>query len=257
MKNNDMFKRLYRYIESWHQPNGYGGYLHHAIHCTVNWSHAQLVPSYTYEPLMNGFITLYNKTDDIEWLKKAEDAAEHLIQIIDCAGQFSYSGFEFAPKGGSIVHTVNPLFAFMKLYELTGDKKYIDVVKSVLKSVVTVFWRGHNFAGPFNMTIIVAACISEYCKVTGDWTLHENYGEPAMSLIKDHQVGAEGGQACGLYYRNEDNHSIIFPWYNTVKATAMLRYGEALEDEEWIQKGRDLLIKLKSLVVDDCMLPHS
>lgn len=251
------FELLYNWIESWHQKDGYGGFLHHAIHGTVNWEYAGLVPSYTYEPLMNGFINLYEKTGNKLWLDKAENAAHELIAIIDRAGQFKYSGFEFAPKAGSIVHTINPLFAFMRLYKITRNDEYILVCKKVLESVTAVFWRGDNFAGPFNMTLMVAAAIAEYGKVTGDWRLQELYGYKCFELVRSHKVGPEGGLVEGLYYRNENKHDIVFPWYNTVKAQAMIRYGKAVNQSEWIEEGIRLLNRIKLLFRDDYALPHS
>ena len=253
----EKLRLLYSWIESWHQADGYGGFLHHAIHGTVNWYHAKLVPSYTYEPLMNGFLNLYASTGNRCWLEKAEHCAKDLIAILDEASQFKYSGFEFAPKGGSIVHTVNPLFAILKLYEITGEKHYLTVVKKVLESVVCIYWKGKNLSGPFNMTLIVAAAFAEYGRISGDWRLHNLYGKECFDLAKRNKVGIEGGPAEGLYYRNEDNHSIIFPWYNTVKAIAMLRYGRAIKEQYWIDEGISLLKVLKSLLMDDYTYPHS
>ena len=253
----EKLRLLYSWIESWHQDDGYGGFLHHAIHGTVNWYHTKLVPSYTYEPLMNGFINLYNSTENKIWLDKAEHCAFDLMQILDDANQFKYSGFEFAPKGGSIVHTVNPLFSFMKLYEITGKKLYLNVVKNVLESVVCIYWKGYNLSGPFNMTLIVAAAFAEYGRITGDWRLHDKYGKECFELAKRHKVGIEGGEAEGLYYRNEDNHSIIFPWYNTVKAIAMLRYGRAIGDNYWENEGLKLLETLHGVLLEDYTFPHS
>lgn len=253
----DKLKLLYSWLESWHQPNGYGGFLHHAIHGTVNWCHVQLVPSYTYEPLMNGFINLYNSTGNRKWLAKAEDCAQDLINILDDAHQFKYSGFEFAPKGGSIVHTINPLFSFLKLYEITLNTKYLSVVKEVLESVICIYWKGHNLAGPFNMTLIAASAFAEYGRVSGDWRLCNKYGKPCFEIVRNHKVGPEGGKAEGLYYRSENDHSIIFPWYNTVKAIAMLRYGRAINDDYWINEGKNLLKKLKTIIRSDYSYPHS
>lgn len=251
------YEKLYSWISSWKQKDGYGGFLHHAIHGTVNWEHAKLVPSYTYEPLINSFINIYEKTGNSEWLDKAIEAAEDLIGIIDRVGQFKYSGFEFAPKGGSIVHTINPLFALMKLYKITKIKKYIKVVKHVLESVVSVFWRGNNYAGPFNMTLMTSAAIAEYCKISGNWKLNELYGCKSFEIIKNHRVGKEGGAVEGLYYRNSNDHSIIFPWYNSVKASAMIRYGNATENSYWIEEGIHLLKIIKTLFSTDYLLPHS
>lgn len=251
------FENLYNWIESWHQKDGYGGFLHHAIHGTVNWEHARLVPSYTYQPLINGFINLYKKKNDSIWLNKAERAADELINILDDVNQFKYSGFEFAPKSGSIVHTINPLFAFYELYRLTGNGKYIDISKKVIESIICIYWRGDHFSGPFNMTLMVSAAIAEYCSITHDWSLHSLYGKSTFDFIHNHQVGAEGGNASGLYYRNIDDHSIIFPWYNTVKADAMIRYGRATGEMKWVDEGISLLKLLKQLIVGMCMLPHS
>lgn len=253
----EKLKLLYSWIESWHQVDGYGGFLHHAIHGTVNWYHAKLVPSYTYEPLMNGFINLYESTGNKCWLIKAEKCADELIAILDAANQFKYSGFEFAPKGGSVVHTVNPLFALLKLYEITNKRAYLDVVRKVLESVVCIYWNGHNLSGPFNMTLIVAAAFAEYGRISGNWKLHELYGKECFELVKRHKVGEEGGLAKGLYYRNEGDHSIIFPWYNTVKAIAMLRYGKATNDLYWINEGKTLLKTLSNMLSDDYTYLHS
>lgn len=255
MKESIEFKKLYSWLCSWRQKDGYGGFLHHAIHGTVNWEHARLVPSYTYEPLINGFLNLYANTDNPVWLRRAEQAADDLIAILDNTHQFRYSGFEFAPKSGSIVHTVNPLFAFMKLYAITHNKKYIEICKKVLESIACIYWRGNNFAGPFNMTLTVSAAMAEYGALTGDWRLHEIYGKHSFQLIKDHQC--QEGPAAGLYYRNSNDHSIVFPWYNSVKANAMIRYGTAVKDPAWINEGKKLLQNIRNLFYADFSLPHS
>ena len=255
MQELNEFKKLYCWICSWKQPTGYGGYLHHAIHGTVNWVHSQLVPSYTYEPLMNGFLNLYVNTSNPVWLIKAEQAANDLFAILDPTYQFKYSGFEFAPKSGSIVHTTNPLFAFMKLYQITHKQKYIDICRKVLESIVCTYWRGDHFSGPFNMTLTVSAAMAEYGALTRDWRLHNLYGKRTFQLIKQHQC--IDGIASGLYYRNINDHSIIFPWYNSVKANAMIRYGKALGDIYWIEEGTNLLKTVKNFFLPDYSLIHS
>lgn len=255
MRELNEFKKLYSWLCSWRQPNGYGGFLHHAIHGTVNWGYAQLVPSYTYEPLINGFLNLYANTSNHIWLDRAEQAANDLFAILDPAYQFKFSGFEFAPKSGSLVHTVNPLFALMKLYKITDNKKYIDICRKVLESIVCIYWRGDHFSGPFNMTLTASAAMAEYGMLTGDWRLHKLYGERTFQLIGDHQC--KDGIAAGLYYRNINDHSIVFPWYNSVKANAMIRYGKALEDTFWIDEGKKLLKHVKNFFLHDYSLIHS
>lgn len=242
---------------SWRQPEGYGGFLHHAIHGTVNWEYARLVPSYTYEPLINSFINLYEKSHNNAWLEKAEEAVRDLSNIVDRTGQFKYSGFEFAPKSGSIVHTVNPLFSILRLYKINNDERLLALCKKVLESVTAVFWRGDTFAGPFNMTLMVAAAMAEYGMLSNDWRLNDYYGKKVFDQVKNHKVGEEGGEAQGLYYRNSNDHSIIFPWYNTVKAQAMCRYGKATGEIEWYKEGISLLKRIKTLFKDDYTLPHS
>ena len=249
------FKKLYNWLCSWRQPNGYGGYLHHAIHGTVNWEYAQLVPSYTYEPLINGFLNLYANTSNPAWLSKAEQAANDLFAILDPTYQFKFSGFEFAPKSGSIVHTINPLFAFMRIYQITKNHKYIDICRKVLESVVCTYWRGDHFSGPFNMTLTASAAMAEYGMLTGDWRLHNLYGKHTFQLVKQHKC--QKGIASGLYYRNINDHSIVFPWYNSVKANAMIRYGRALEDVSWIDEGIRLLRTVHNFFLNDYSLVHS
>jgi|GEM_PF-2807522 len=257
LNNKRKYSDLWSWIYSWRQADGYGGFLHHAIHGTVNWSHARLVPSYTYQPLMSGFMNLYEKTQNQKWLDYALQTANDLINILDKANQFKYSGFEFAPAGGSIVHTINPLFAFFRLYRITGNKKLLQVSKAVLESVVCIYWRGSNLAGPFNMTLMATAAMAEYGELTGDWRLYNNYGKPCFELAKEHRVGSDEKDLEGLYYRLEKDHSIIFPWYNCVKADAMMRVAKATNNSYWKEEGISILNKVKSLMTQDYRLPHS
>lgn len=216
---------LWSWIDSWHHEGAYSGPITHAIHGTINFSHSKAVPSYTYEPLIKAFLQYFRITNNPRWRKRALEASEYLVDNLDAQFQFRYSGFEYAPAGGGLVHIVNPLMALMDVAIELEKPEYLPVIRKVLVSSVFFYHDGKGYTGPVNMNLRAIAATSKYGYLTGDWDLYKRYGVEQLDRILSNTtevVYPEENKIAGAIFRDEHERDIIYPWYNVVKADSLL-----------------------------------
>jgi len=251
------FSKLWSWIDSWSYNGAYGGFLVHAIHGTINFGYAGPVPSYTYTPLINGFINLYNNTGDKKWLNRANQACEYLFSTLDETYHFANSRFEYAPGKGSDIHTVNPLFSLWNLYKINNDEQIIITSKKILDSTISLFWRGNTFAGPYNMVLTICSALLEYGYITGDYSLFKNYGAPAIEESLQNIIPKNKTKVSETMYRNRNTKDIVYPWYSSVKADCFFNFYQITKNELYLHHARKLIQFTLSSFVPDKGLIHS
>ena len=86
--------------------------------------------------MINGFVNLYKKSKKKKWLKKAEEAADFLINNMDSLKRFKCAYGDSPGKNSGAIHYVLPDLALLRLYKINKKKKYLKAAKENLEFVI-------------------------------------------------------------------------------------------------------------------------
>lgn len=252
------FDKLWTWMNSWKQEEGYGGIIHHCIHGTMNLSWAKPTPSWTYTPISYGFADLYERTGEERWLKELEDAKSYLLGLQDTKGLLNHSSLEFTPESPGIIHNAYSALALLRIYEITKDKKILDAVKKILRSLIIFSWNGSYFSGTVNQDLTIAAAIAKYSSLSGDKRLFRfvlPVVEWAKGMKGDEKSKLLKGALIRGIFNNEDSYAN--PWYNSVMAECFLEIYKAIGNEEYLEEAKQRLDFTFSKYVKNKGLMHS
>ena len=251
----EAFDKLWTWMNSWKQEGLYGGIILHCIHGTLNLSWIKATPSWTYTPLVNGFVNLYQRTNAEVWLKELNQAKDYLLSLQDKKGLLKHSSLEFSPESPGIIHNAYSVLALLTIYEVTKEEVILKKVKKLLKSLILFSWNGNFFSGTVNQDLTVAAAFAKYCSITKNKGWIKKFVLPVVSWAKSLESKEIKDAFVRGVYGNEKDY--ISPWYNAVMAECFIDIYYATKDMSLIEEAKKRLNFTFSKFVKDRGLVHS
>ncbi len=125
MNNAHLAQQISRqvtWLETWKQPQGYGGPVIHYWKNSTCYTGPGL--DWRYEGIIIAFIRLFEKTNQEKFLYRAIGAGNHLVKGQLPKGQFVHSGFDGNPSGpvGSMPHDTAASIGLMHLASLLRSR---------------------------------------------------------------------------------------------------------------------------------------
>jgi hypothetical protein len=105
--------KLEHWLETMRGPNGYSGPVIHAHHQSLTYTGPGL--DWRYEGIIAGYLQLWEKTGNMEWIQKAIRAGNDLADQQLPNGHFPASQFEMNPASGGELHEASCSVALLRL----------------------------------------------------------------------------------------------------------------------------------------------
>lgn len=200
--------------------------------------------------IIRGDIRLYKLTKDEIYLKRAREFLEWLKNK-SCEGYAGYcwgNHFDYQTRGyflkknnPTLVWTALCGRAFFEAYELTRNEKYLQIIDSVCKFIITDLPKKSSKKGfcisyvkdtmnlVHNANMLGAAMLAQGYKLTGNNQYFET-AKQAMEYAVYHQQ--ENGS---WFYGEEEKYHWIDNWHTAYNLDAMKIYEECTNDSSFSQ----------------------
>ncbi len=224
--------RMDAWLETLRGPEGTQGYGGPVAHW---WQQSLLYtgPGYDwrYEGILQGYLTLWQRTKEPRWLAKARRAGDDLAKAQLPGGHYPYSAFEINPASGGTPHEAAADLGLLALARALKDARqpgwevYLQAAEKNLRSYyIDKLWdpqrrsfRDQPQTDCFVPNKAATACQAFFAwsKITGDATWAEAYALPNLERILAHQV-TEPGKLQGAIAQNSFGTSQVpryMPYY--------------------------------------------
>jgi hypothetical protein len=243
--------RMIRWLDTMRGPGGFGGPVVHWWRDCLLFCGPGL--DWRYEGLIDGFLTLLDRTGQMVWLERAEAAGLDLVRGQRLDGSFRDSAFELNPGNGGTPHEAAAdiglllLSRCMRGRDLPGWQRYLDAArKNLLDFYVARLWSPTerrfrerpthpSFVPNKSATLVEALCLLS--AVTGRDEYVHRYVRPTADAILAHQVTSDGRGLAGAIAQNSVDGEIVekyFPYYNARCVPGLLAAYEWLGDERYL-----------------------
>lgn len=241
--------RLDRWLEGMRGPEGYAGPV-------VHWWRDSLIYcgpglDWRYEGIIDGYLTLFERTSHVEFLRKAKRAGEDLVRGQLPDGTFRNSSFERNPRAGGTPHEAAADVGLLRLATtLRGQEddawpRYVEVARrNVDGALIGRLWSdveqrfgdgGRWFVPNKAATIVEALCL--LAEVSGRDEYVARYVVPTTDAILAHQIDAPGGALDGAIAQASQGNRLIeryFPYYNARSIPGLCAAHRVVGDDRYL-----------------------
>lgn len=215
------------WFDSMRNPMGYAGPVVHWWQNSLQFAGA--AHDWRYEGIIAGYLNLYQRTEDPQWLNKAKRAGNDLLRLED--GNFRHSSFELNPYAGGTPHEAACDIGLLLLAKTLQNEGqiYLQAAEQNLQAFyIQRLWDGSSFRENPSIPSFVpnkAATLVEalflLAELTNDEALIEQYVLPTLQQILTHQT-PDG--AIYQYSANGEFINWLMPYY-VVRAIPALLLG--------------------------------
>lgn len=217
------------WLDTMRGPDGYGGPVAHWWQNCLQFTGAGL--DWRYEGIIIGYLNLYKKTGDKQWLAKARRAGDDLVRgQLPTTGNFRNSCFELNPYTGGTPHEAACDLALLRLAKVLRERgdptwqTYLDTAERNIRGYyIERLWnpdaqsfRDHPRVPSFvpNKSATLVEALLELARLSGDEVLVEVYALPTLEVILAHQI--KGGLLDGAIHQYSIHRRLVarfFPYY--------------------------------------------
>lgn len=240
-------------IDAWFDtiraPSGYGGPIVHWWQNSLQFTGAGL--DWRYEGIVQGYLNLYQKTQNKHWLEKAKRAADDLVRGQLPSGNFRFSAFEQNPHAGGTPHEAAVDVALLALaktliQESVDASVYISAArKNIENYYIQTLWNAEKRFfqdNPSDNNIVPnkAATLLEalflLVEVTNEEYILQEYIYPTLQAIVAHQITAENELKGAIYQYSRNSHyqPWFFPYYAARCVPALIKGFQVFEEEQFL-----------------------
>ena len=252
-------KAIDGWLESMRTPHGYGGPTVHWWESCLGYTGA--MADWRYEGIICGYVNLFRKTNDLEWLGKAKRAADDVLSMQMSDGRFERSSFQRGPLSGGTPHEAAAdvgLLELAKILKSSGSpdwNRYASAARKNLESYhISRLWSGRGFldqpessigVSNKNATVIEALLLcNEVCGCD-----YSPYIMPAAEVIISSQVPS-GIPSGGDLHAGSQPHFLITGIYTARCVSAILRLANRVEHSDYESYLSNAVDYLRRLVAD-------
>ena len=222
--------RLDAWLDSMRGADGYGGPVAHWWQNCLQFTGTGL--DWRYEGIIIGYLNLYEKTGDEQWLNKARRAGDDLIRGQLPTGNLRNSCFELNPYTGGTPHEAACNLALLHLAQVlreqnNGDWEQVALIaeRNLRKYHLDKLWDDelcgfgnspNNPAFTPNKSATIVEALFALATLRGNEEPIERYALPTLDTILRHQVLAPGHPLDGAIDQSSlmgKKSSRFFPFY--------------------------------------------
>ncbi|MCP4536822.1 MAG: hypothetical protein GY832_06720 [Chloroflexi bacterium] len=247
--------KLDAWLDSMRASDGYGGPVAHWWQNSLQFTGAGL--DWRYEGIIIGYLNLYGRTDDEQWLDKARRAGDDLARGQLPSGNFRDSCFELNPHSGGTPHEAACDYALLRLAQVLrarGDnawEQYALVAERNLRGYyLERLWDDE--AGGFgnspnypaftpNKSATTVEALFALATLQQDDKLIEQYALPTLDTILRHQAPASDYLLDGAIDQSSlagKGSSRFFPFYVARCIPALLEGYSYTQHNRYLQAAQ-------------------
>jgi hypothetical protein len=233
----------------WPTP-GYGGPVVHWWNHCLGYRGTGL--DWRYEGIVDGYLTLWRRTEDRCWLDKAVRAGEDLVAGQTTDGHFVNSRFELNPGQGGTPHEAACTVALLllakelrRLAEVAAERYLVAAERTLHGALLGRLWHGPSatlrdgtaldgFVANKAATFVEAVLL--LAELGGEEALVARYATPTAEHILEMQVRASGAPLDGAIAQNRFGNRVVesyFPHYIARCIPALLQTWAATGEERF------------------------
>lgn len=238
------------WFDSMRDSNGYGGPVSHWWRDSLRYCGSGI--DWRYEGIILGYLTLWERTDDDEWLDRALRAADDVVDGQLATGNFRASAFERNPETVGTPHEAAVSVALLRLVAALDETEcdadpYVEAARSNVKWHEEVLWNeqdqtfsdspGARSYVPNKIATTAEAFLDLACVRERDELIDARV-VPAMDAVRDFQI--QRGDTRGAIHqlavpRNGriQGDGKFFPIYIARCIPPLLRVDEFVDDDRF------------------------
>jgi hypothetical protein len=249
MNDAQLVANLAAWLETMRGPDGYGGPVVHWWQNCLSFTGAGL--DWRYEGIISGYLTLWQRTGEPEWLSRARRAGDDLLRGQLPSGNFRHSSFEGNPYPGGTPHEAAADLGLLRLtmaLRTIGDdgwEGYATAAEANLRCYYLArLWdeASEAFRDSPNVPSLVPNKACTLAEALFAWANLrdvvepiERYALPTLRAVVALQINSSGRLA-GAIPQNTLCGSVIdayFPYYVARCVPALLLAYDYSRDERW------------------------
>jgi len=246
--------RLDGWLDTMRGPDGYGGPVAHWWQNCLQFTGAAL--DWRYEGIIIGYLNLYRHTRSLQWLYKACQAGNDLVNGQMPTGNFRNSCFEANPYPGGTPHEAACDLGLLHLastlkqhdepdwpiYATAAERNMRDYYLDQLwDSESQQFWD-HPTIPSFvpNKSATLAEALFALTQITEDDEFAEVYAIPTLNHILSHQLRQDDALDGAIYQYSQNNRFVawFFPYYIARCASGLVAGYEWTGDSQYLEGAR-------------------
>ncbi len=222
---------LMSWLETW--KNKEGAYLGFVVHrCDLKRMFNIHDDTWAQSPIINGYLNIFKKSYDRQWLKRAEIAADLLVERLDSrTGKYKYAGWE-NDKSTTLAHCaladcalLNMSAVMSEMGERSKNKKYMKAAKlNIDKYLTKILWNPEIPAFQFgdfdpysssekryiaNMNSVAVEALVKLSRLTDSKRYLREYAIPVGQWLLTQQVETKGIENGGISYSHIEPRVLI------------------------------------------------
>jgi hypothetical protein len=243
------------WLETMRQPGGYGGPVTHRWQDSLIYTGPGM--DWRYEGIISGYLTLFEKTSQRQWLNKAVRAGLDVVDSQHADGTYPASSFEINPTSGGTPHeaacdlALLRLAARLKTENSTSWPAFVETAKTNLERYhLDVLWdaeTGYFYNQPHDPSFVPnkAATICEALIALADLDHNaffaERYIQPTLDKILTCQVTDPGQPLDGAIDQStlgDVPSGRYFPLYIARCIPALVKAYQAWHHQPYLQAAK-------------------
>lgn len=260
------------WLDTMRVPGGYGGPVVHWWQNCLQYTGSGL--DWRYEGIISGYLTLWQRTGQPQWLEKACRAGDDLVAGQLPAGNYRASSFEQNPYPGGTPHEAAAdvgLLHLAKVLRTEGDERWQCYQETAVRNLTQFYLQrmwdpaARSFRDDPNTPSLVPnkACtlveaLFAWAALSDDVELIETYALPTLTAVVALQLKAPHPLAGGIA-QNRIGRNLIakyFPYYIARCIPALLLAYKYTEDEQWLAAAIAAFHFVVRLVDENGLLPQ-
>lgn len=254
---SENLSKLDKWLDSMRCEEGYTGPISHWWDSSFLYTGVQI--DWRYEGIITGYLELYRKTDNNQWLEKATRAGEDVLNGQLPTKKFLNSSFQIGPIEGGTPHEAAVdvgLLELSKQLKEENDKNWLKYFKcaedNIKEFLIKELWNGKGFMEqPWDATLVpnknattVEALVlySEMADID-----FSKYLVPSAEVILDSQI-IEGIRAGGIIHQGTGTHQLAIGIYTARCVSGLLRLFNHTGDEKYLEAVKKAVGFLDSLI---------
>lgn len=252
--NNDLLSNTVLGIDAWlesmRQTGGYGGPVAHRWQDNLLYAGPGI--DWSYEGIIIGYLNLFKKTGDRQWLDKAIRAGMDIVNGQNEDGTYLASSFEINPLSGGTPHEAacdHALLCLADVLKTLGESEWEKFVQTAEDNLTKYYfnklWDGdagyfynqtHDSSFVPNKVATTVEALFLLEKFSGDLGLVDKYIKPSLLKILACQVKDPESSYFGAIDQSDKNGQLsgrYFPYYIARCVHALVDASVYFEDDQF------------------------
>ncbi|MDI6654918.1 MAG: hypothetical protein QME59_03425 [Candidatus Hydrothermarchaeota archaeon] len=255
----ETISKLDKWLDTMWSKEGYTGPVSHWWESSFLYTGVQI--DWRYEGIITGYLDIYRKTGEEQWLEKAVRAGEDVVNNQLPTKKFLNSSFQAGPIEGGTPHEAAVDVALLELSDVLKEenskswRRYFKCAEDNIREyLLTKLWNGRGFIEqPWDATLVPNknATVIEALLLYSEMAVVDfsKYVIPAAEVILNSQI-IEGARTGGTIHYGTGRHQLAIGIYTARCVSGLLRLFNHTNDEKYLDTVKKAVVFLSSLIAD-------